>query len=169
MIGFVVFRYARTGPGALALSVFKLSVPYVGELFRKLYLARLTDNLSTMLSSGIPIVRAMEITSDVVDNKVYQDILKDASDKVRAGSPLSDALPRSREIPGVVIQMVKVGEESGELDAILKTLAKFYDREVKKRLFLLLPGILSEPTPTNDLPRILRECIIDASALILVA
>jgi type IV pilus assembly protein PilC len=138
MIGFVVFRYARTGPGALALSVFKLSVPYVGELFRKLYLARLTDNLSTMLGSGIPIVRAMEITSDVVDNKVYQDILKEASDKVRAGSPLSDALPRSREIPGVVIQMVKVGEESGELDAILKTLAKFYDREVKNAVDTLV-------------------------------
>lgn len=138
MGGFVIYRYSRTPNGSLALSVFKLTVPYVGDLFRKLYLSRLTDNLSTMLSSGIPIVRAMEITSEVVDNKVYQDILKGASEKVRAGSPLSEALPRSKEIPGVVIQMVKVGEESGELDSILKTLAKFYDREVKNAVDTLV-------------------------------
>lgn len=128
--GFVLFRYVQSPKGSLALSAFKLGVPYVGDLYRKLYLARITDNLSTMLSSGIPIVRAMEITSDIVDNKIYQDLLKAASERVRAGSALSDALPKSKEIPGVVTQMVKVGEESGELDAILKTLAKFYDREV---------------------------------------
>lgn len=127
---FVLYRYIRTPAGSEALAVFQLSVPYVGDLYRKLYLARITDNLSTMLSSGIPIVRAMEITADVVDNRIYKDILKGASERVRAGSALSDAIPRSPEMPGVVVQMIKVGEESGELDAILKTLAKFYDREV---------------------------------------
>ncbi|MDO8492234.1 MAG: type II secretion system F family protein [bacterium] len=130
LFGFVIYRFAQSPRGSLSLSAFKLSVPYVGDLYHKLYLARITDNLSTMLSSGIPIVRAMEITSDVVDNKIYQDILKEASERVRAGSALSDSLPRSKEIPGVVVQMIKIGEESGELDAILKTLAKFYDREV---------------------------------------
>jgi hypothetical protein len=67
---------------------------------------------------------------EVVDNKIYGDIIHVAVDKVRAGSTLSDAFPRIPEIPGVVIQMMRVGEESGELDSILKTLAKFYDREV---------------------------------------
>ncbi|MEK7567721.1 MAG: type II secretion system F family protein [Patescibacteria group bacterium] len=128
--GFVFYRFANTSKGSLSLSFFKLSIPYIGDLYRKLYLARITDNLSTMLASGIPIVRAMEITSDVVDNRIYQDILKEAASRVRAGSSLSDSLPRSQEIPGVVVQMVKVGEESGELDSILKTLAKFYEREV---------------------------------------
>lgn len=136
--GFVLFRFARTSRGSLSLSIFKLTVPYVGDLFRKLYLARFTDNLSTMLSSGIPIVRAMEITADVVDNRIYQDILKATAERVRAGAALSDALPKSREIPGVVIQMVKVGEESGELDSILKTLAKFYDREVSNAVDTLV-------------------------------
>ncbi len=130
LAGFVFYRFANTSKGSLSLSFFKLSVPYVGDLYRKLYLARITDNLSTMLASGIPIVRAMEITSEVVDNRIYQDILKEASNRVKAGSSLSDSLPRGVEIPGVVIQMVKVGEESGELDSILKTLAKFYEREV---------------------------------------
>ena len=72
----------------------------------------------------------MEITADVVDNKIYGDLLKASAERVRAGSALSDSLPRSAEIPGIVVQMVKVGEEAGELDSILKTLAKFYDREV---------------------------------------
>jgi len=135
---FLIFRYAKSPTGSLAMSSFKLSIPYVGDLYRKLYLARITDNLSTMLSSGIPIVRAMEITSDVVDNKIYQDILKDASEKVRAGSALSDALPKSKEMPGVIVQMVRVGEESGELDSILKTLAKFYDREVSNAVDTLV-------------------------------
>ncbi len=130
LAGFVLYRFSHTTKGAQSLSFFKLTFPYIGDLFRKLYLARITDNLSTMLSSGIPIVRAMEITSEVVDNKIYGDLLKGAAEKVRAGSALSDALPRSQEVPGVVVQMIKVGEESGELDSILKTLAKFYDREV---------------------------------------
>jgi len=129
-MGYVLYRYAGTRAGSLALSTFKLSIPYVGDLYKKLYLARMTDNLSTMLSSGIPIVRALEITSEVVDNKIYEDILHAATEKVRAGSTLSDAFPKTSEIPGVVTQMMRVGEESGELDSILKTLAKFYDREV---------------------------------------
>jgi type IV pilus assembly protein PilC len=129
-MGFVLYRYAKTSTGSIALSSFKLGFPYVGDLYKKLYLARITDNLSTMLSSGIPIVRALEITADVVDNKIYQDIIHAAVDKVRAGSALSDAFPRTPEVPGVVVQMMRVGEESGELDSILKTLAKFYDREV---------------------------------------
>jgi type IV pilus assembly protein PilC len=64
-MGFVLFRYAKSTSGGIALSAFKLGIPYVGDLYKKLYLARITDNLSTMLSSGIPIVRALEITGEV--------------------------------------------------------------------------------------------------------
>jgi type IV pilus assembly protein PilC len=90
----------------------------------------MADNFSTMLDSGIPIVRVMEVTADVVDNRIYQDILREAADKVTAGSTLSQALGNRPEIPGIMIAMIKVGEESGEMGAILKTLAKFYSREV---------------------------------------
>jgi type IV pilus assembly protein PilC len=83
-----------------------------------------------MLSSGIAIVRSIEITSDVVGNKVYANILKSAADRVKEGSALSEAMDRNQEIPQIMVQMIKVGEETGSLGSILKTLAKFYKREV---------------------------------------
>lgn len=128
--GFFAFRYGKTERGALSLARIKISVPYIGDLYRKLYLSRISDNLSTMIQSGIPIVRAMEITASVVDNAVYESILLSAADKVRGGAPLSEAISRTEEIPNILIQMVRVGEESGEMSEILKTLAKFYNREV---------------------------------------
>ena len=120
----------RTPSGRFALSQFKLKIPYIGDLYRKLYLSRLADNLHTMLASAIPIVRALEITSSVVGDEVYQAILLEVTDLVKSGSALSDAMSRYPEIPGILVQMSKVGEESGELGNVLKTLAKFYQREV---------------------------------------
>ena len=130
LLGFFLARFFMTERGRVSLDSLKVSIPYVGDLFKKLYLDRITDNLSTMLSSGIPIVRAIEITGDVVDNYVYRDILRGVADRVKNGATLSDSLPKSPEIPGIVVQMARVGEEAGELDKILKTLAKFYNREV---------------------------------------
>jgi type II secretory pathway component PulF len=87
--------------------------------------------MNTMLVSGIPIVRALELTSTVINNSIYQKILSDAVDSVKAGKAVSEALSVTNgEIPGIMIQMMKVGEESGELGPILKTLARFYAREV---------------------------------------
>ena len=128
--GFFAFRFGKTEKGALSLARLKISLPYVGDLYRKLYLSRISDNLSTMIQSGIPIVRAIEITASVVDNAVYEKILLTASEKVRGGAPLSEALSGNPEMPNILIQMVRVGEESGEMSEILKTLAKFYNREV---------------------------------------
>jgi len=128
--GFFAFRFGKTERGQLSIARIKISTPYVGELYRKLYLSRISDNLSTMIQSGIPIVRAMEITASVVDNAVYENILLSAAEKVRGGAPLSEAINGNPEMPNILIQMVRVGEESGEMSEILKTLAKFYNREV---------------------------------------
>jgi type IV pilus assembly protein PilC len=128
--GFLLVRYIRTPSGKSAFDSFKLSVPYVSNLFRKLYWSRLSDNMNTMLVSGIPIVRALELTSSVINNSIYQKILSDAVESVKAGKAVSEALSINGEIPGIMIQMMKVGEESGELGPILKTLARFYAREV---------------------------------------
>ncbi len=128
--GFLLIRYIRTPSGKAAFDSFKLSIPYVSNLFRKLYWSRLSDNMNTMLVSGIPIVRALELTSSVINNSIYQKILSDAVDSVKAGKAVSEALSVNGEIPGIMIQMMKVGEESGELGPILKTLARFYAREV---------------------------------------
>ena len=128
--GVYIWYLSRTNSGKQYLDGLKISFPVIGKLFKKLYLARIADNLDTMLSSGISIVRSIEITGDVVGNRVYSEILKKAEEDVKGGSSLSDAFAKHEPIPPILVQMVKVGEETGSLGSILKTLAKFYKREV---------------------------------------
>ncbi len=131
VIGFFVIRFVRTPVGKRSYDELKLSIPYVSNLFRKLYLARLADNMSTMLASGIPIVRSLELTANVIDNKVFQEIMSDTVASVKGGKTLSESLALyPDQIPGIMTQMMKVGEESGALGNILKTVSKFYAREV---------------------------------------
>ncbi len=125
-----LFRLTKTDSGKSYLDRLKISLPVFKNIFRKLYLSRMADNMDTMLSSGIPIIRAIELTGAVVGNRVYSDILHDASEKVKSGSSLSDALSAHPEIPSIMHQMVRVGEETGSLGTILKTLGRFYNREV---------------------------------------
>ena len=134
----VLWKMTRTPKGRFALSQFKLKIPYLGNLYKKLYLSRIADNLNTMLASAIPIVKGLEITSSVVGDEVYQSILFEITDSVKGGSTLSDAMGRYPEIPSIMVQMSKVGEESGELGAILKTLAKFYQREVTNAVDVMI-------------------------------
>lgn len=116
--------------GKKTLDGWKLALPGFGGLYQKLYLSRIADNMNTMLSAGIPVLHALEITGAVVDNRVYADVLKRAVDDVRGGQLISASFEKSREIPPIMVQMVKVGEETGSLGQILSTLARFYKREV---------------------------------------
>ena len=136
--GWFVFRYIRTPSGKIAFDRLKLNIPYVSVLYRKLYLSRLADNMSTMFQAGIPMVRALELTSDVIDNEIFRALLADAVEAVKAGKPMSEALSTSGEIPGIIIQMMKVGEESGELGPIMRTMATFYSREVTNAVATLV-------------------------------
>jgi type IV pilus assembly protein PilC len=127
---FFLIRFVRTGAGHESFDRFKITLPYLGNLYRKLYLSRVADNLSTMLSSGIPMLRALEITASVVDNQIFRTAITDSAEAVKGGSSLSDAFEHHKEIPNIMTQMIKVGEESGNLGEILGTLSKFYQREV---------------------------------------
>jgi len=128
--GFFLWKYIQTPIGKAWFAEFRLSVPYLGDLYRKLYLSRIADNMNTMVLSGIPMLKAIEVTATVVDSEIYQNILLESAEMVKAGSSLSFAFSQNEEIPGILTQMVKVGEETGELGNILKTMAKFYQREV---------------------------------------
>ncbi len=128
--GFILIRYINTPTGRLAFSSFKLKVPYVGDLYRKLYLSRIADNMSTMISSGISMVRSIEITASIVGNDIYERILTDSLQAVKGGSSFSTSLSQYQEIPTIMTTMIKVGEETGELGTIMDTMAKFYRREV---------------------------------------
>ncbi|MEA1929891.1 MAG: type II secretion system F family protein [Patescibacteria group bacterium] len=135
---FFLFRYIKTDAGRDRLSGFKLSVPVVNALYQKLYLSRISDNLATMLTSGISMVRALEITAEVVDNKVYEKILRETSEAVKSGSQISTIFFKYPEIPSIMIQMIKVGEETGKLGFILETLSRFYQREVNNAVETLV-------------------------------
>ena len=124
------WRLSVSDKGKEYLDGAKLSIPAVGDLYKKLYLSRIADNLNTMLTSGIPIVRSIDITAEVVGNRIYKNILKESADAVKSGLSLSAAFEKHPEMPGILTQMVKVGEETGSLGEILKTLGDFYKREV---------------------------------------
>ena len=121
---------SKTERGKLVLDSLKLSVPYVGDLYKKLYLSRIADNFSTMLLSGVSVVEAIEITGSVVGNAAYEVVLVEVGKDVKGGSSISGALGKHPEMPSIMVAMTKVGEETGELGKILTTLAKFYNREV---------------------------------------
>lgn len=127
---FFGIRYIRTGPGSAAWARLQLEIPYVGNLYKKLYLSVIADNMNTMVLSGIPMVKAIEVTSEVVGNAVYKEILQEALAAVKGGSSLSQSLSPYKEVPSMLTQMVRVGEETGELGKIFRTMARFYQREV---------------------------------------
>lgn len=135
---FFLWKYGKTEKGRIVMSETKLAIPYLGDLYKKLYLSRISDNLGTMLSSGITMVRAIEISSTVVGDAVYENILKEASHSIKSGAPVSETLGKYHEIPNIMVQMMKVGEETGELGNILDTLSKFYGREVKNAVDTLV-------------------------------
>jgi len=131
LLGIWLWRLSSTERGKTYLDKMRLSTPLVGNLYKRLYLSRITDNMNTMLSSGVPIVRAIDITADVVGSRLYKELLKEVADGVRSGLTLSVAFEKHpEEIPGILVQMVLVGEETGSLGIILKTLGDFYRREV---------------------------------------
>lgn len=135
---FFVWRFTR---GTNFIAQARLWTPGIGTLFRMVYLSRIADNMHTMLSNGIPMLRSIEITSSVVNNEIYRDVLIKAGNAVKGGAPLSQALSGSPEIPNIMIQMVKIGEETGELGNILEKLSVFYRREVSNAINTLISMI----------------------------
>lgn len=135
---FSVWRFAR---GTSIIAQARLWTPGIGTLFRMVYLSRIADNMHTMLTNGIPMLRSIEITSHVVNNEIYRDILIQAGTAVKGGAPLSQALSGKPEIPNIMIQMIKIGEETGELGNILEKLSVFYRREVANAIATVISMI----------------------------
>ena len=102
----------------------------MGSLYNKLYLSIIADTMSTMISSGIPMLKAIEVTSTVVDNEIYKGVLAKTFADVKGGRSLSQALSDHKEIPSILVQMIRVGEETGESGKIFRTMARFYQRDV---------------------------------------
>lgn len=123
-------KYIKTQQGKETYDKITLNVPMFGKLIKLIAVSRFARTLSTLLASGVPLITSMEIVKAVVNNTVLSKILEDAKDRVREGESLSEPLRRSGVFPSMVIQMIIVGERSGELEGMLSKVAETFDDEV---------------------------------------
>ncbi len=126
----IFLKWKKTEEGAYTLDELSTKVPVLKTLQQRIFLQRLADNMNTMLTNGVPIVKSIDITAAIIENRVYKELLKRVSTKVQTGKSFSKALYEEPLVPNILIQMVHIGEETGELGYILKNLAVFYRREL---------------------------------------
>jgi type IV pilus assembly protein PilC len=131
VLGFAYKRWRATPSGRYRLDQFKLKVKVFGPLFHKSALSRFSRTLSTLIRSGVPILQALEIVADTVNNGVISRAIRDVQDSVREGESLAVPLAKHPTFPAMVVQMMAVGEETGALDTMLSKVADFYDQEVE--------------------------------------
>jgi type II secretory pathway component PulF len=137
--------YLRTPDGRRAWDEQIFSIPIAGKIAQYIFISRLAENLGIMLNGGIPIIRSLSIVSGIVGNQTFQAIILDAMEEVRKGGNMSTAFFRAKQVPHLVSQMVKIGEESGSISPILRNIASFYTQEVDgmtRNLTSLLEPIL---------------------------
>jgi general secretion pathway protein F len=131
-IGFERWRASESG--LPIWDRFLLKVPVLGDLVRKIAIARFARTLGTLLSSGVPLLTAMEIVENVVANVILAKVLGEARLAIREGDSISAPLKRSEEFPPMVVHMVAIGERSGELEAMLLNVAESYENQVDTRV-----------------------------------
>ena len=132
VIGFVIAerRFKATDKGRYAIDKMKLRLPFVGSLFHKMAMSRFSRSLGTLISSGVPILGALEITGETTGNMVVSRALDDVRAGVKEGETIAQPLSNAAVFPPMVTQMIAIGEETGALDVMLGKVAEFYDAEV---------------------------------------
>jgi type IV pilus assembly protein PilC len=141
-----LIRFKHTDRGTHIWDRFKLHIPMgIGEIIRKLAVARFSRTLGTLITSGVPILQAIEITGQAAGNVVIEDAMVDVQQSVKEGQSITAPLEKVPVFPAMVTQMISVGEETGSLDAMLGKIADFYEDEVNaavKSLTSILEPIL---------------------------
>jgi general secretion pathway protein F len=143
-IGFVLalvsarfLAYIATPTGKIWKDGAMLRLPIFGPLLRMLAVTRFSRTLATLLQSGVPLLKAMEIVRNVLDNARLEQVVEEATASIREGQSIAEPLKRSREFPPVVTHMIAVGERSGQLEAMLENVARAYDAQVETRVTAL--------------------------------
>jgi len=136
LIGSLVFRFffkrwKKTPNGRAWVDKMKLRVPIFGILFQKTALSRFASTFSMLLRSGVPILQSLEIVAETVNNRVVSDAVDDVQASVREGESMAKPLARHAVFPPMVVQMIAVGEETGQVDMMLEKVATFYEQEVE--------------------------------------
>lgn len=119
--------YANTSGGRLNFDRFKLGIPVLGSLYRKKAISSFARTMATLAASGVPILQSITITKDVIENEVLRRVIGSVYGAVERGEKISEPLKISGEFPADAVQMIAVGEETGNLDGLLNKVADFYD------------------------------------------
>jgi general secretion pathway protein F len=130
-------RYLKTPRGRARFDRVQLKAPVFGELIRMLAIARFAKTLATLLSSGVPLLTALDIVKNIVHNTVLSGVIESARDAIREGESIAAPLKRSGEFPPLVHHMIAVGEKSGQLEEMLQNVARSYDAQVDMRVAAL--------------------------------
>jgi general secretion pathway protein F len=147
VLGFGWFRRQMANPPArLRIDARLLKMRVAGEVIRKIETARLARTLGTLLKNGVPLLAALSIGRNVIGNTVLAESVEQAAEEVKTGSGLGYALSQSKRFPKLALQMISVGEESGELDTMLMKVAETFDIEVKNTLDRLLAALVPATT-----------------------
>jgi type IV pilus assembly protein PilC len=129
-IGFFVNRYYATYRGRRVIDGIVLKLPVLGDIMKKIAVARFCRTLATLTSSGVPILDGLEITARTAGNAIIEDAIMGVRKSVEAGRTIAEPLSETKVFPSMVVQMISVGEQTGALDAMLTKIAEFYEDEV---------------------------------------
>lgn len=138
LIFFGLRSFYASDKGRRIVDALTLKVPILGEVFRKIATARFTRTLSTLLTSGIPILEALDITAKTSGNMIIQEAILKTRKSIEAGKTISDPLGESRVFSPMVVQMVAIGEQTGELDSMLTKISDYFEEEVDATMANLL-------------------------------
>ncbi len=132
LIGFLIY-YLRTDKGKKHFDRISLKIPFLGDILQKTFLTRFSESISTLVSAGLSINKALQITRDTITNDVYKKIISEVEKDVSEGEKISSVLIKyPKHVPVFVVQMIKVGEETGKLDKTLMEIVNFYQKEIKR-------------------------------------
>jgi len=127
---FALNRYHKTHRGKRVIDGLLLKIPIIGELLRKIAVARFCQTLATLTSSGVPILDGLDITARTAGNAIIEDAIQAVRKSVEEGKTISEPLGETKVFPPMVVQMINVGEQTGALDQMLQKIAEFYEEEV---------------------------------------
>ncbi len=131
---FFTTRWARTGPGKQVVDKLKMTIWPVGPLFSKMYMARFARTGTTLVGSGVPLIQVLEITAASINNVHVESSLKGATEKVKGGRALSEALENDPNFLSLVPDMLRIGEQSGSIEDMLAKTADYYEKEVDNQV-----------------------------------
>lgn len=130
--GMMIRRYTQTEAGRILADRLVLRIPLIGDVARMVSISRLTGTLATMLSSGVQLLDALDVSKRVMNNRILEEAVEGARQNIREGETIADPLKRSGQFPSLVTHMIAVGERSGEMEEMLRRIGQIYDGEVER-------------------------------------